>query len=127
MKQKINEDIKKPKCKWFNDVGEPQFIDNLLEQQHNNKLKNDFTYKHECLITKNYYEYMNEYMSLYGDYKSYCNKEIQTKYYNKRNELMQNCLETEYGIINDLVIDQIVNDKCNGNDVSNYINQNIER
>jgi len=51
MKQKLYEDVKKPKCKWFNNDNQRQYIDNLIEQQHINKLKNDFTYNYECLVS----------------------------------------------------------------------------
>jgi hypothetical protein len=50
MKQRINEDIKKPNCKWFYNDTQRQYLDNLIEQQHNNKLKNNFSYKYNNLI-----------------------------------------------------------------------------
>ena len=137
MKQKLNENIKKPKCKWFNEDKTRQFIDHLLEKQHNNKLKNDFTYKHECLITKNCYERTNEYndpiipnintIDYFHRPQLIFNKAEAERYRLKQEELLKECKETEYGNISYVVAYFIEQYKHNGKDVKKFISNYNKR
>lgn len=98
MKQRINEDIKKPICKWFNAVGERQYLDNLLEQQHNNKLKNDFSYTYTNLIDNINGYRKNDYKHLIDaiNYLNYNKKQA-----NQSTEKRLDLLNTLSNIINE--------------------------